>query len=195
MITRGAAPAAVVDAVVEQLWRPASPSGARPTVWAVLDGARDEGIRSLVRYSGMEQACLYAGRLPSQLEAAAPYLVRLVESAHFTRDLLEAGWGRSWGIYFTSRGTLDQLRRHLRTFLRVRDERGQRLIFRYYDPRVLRVFLPTCTPSELEQLFGPVDAYVAEGEDGRSVLRFRRREGEGEGERGRLETERQGLRD
>jgi hypothetical protein len=27
--------------------------------------------------------------------------------------------------------------------------KGNRLVFRYYDPRVLRVYLPTCTPDEL----------------------------------------------
>jgi hypothetical protein len=30
------------------------------------------------------------------------------------------------------------------------------LLFRYYDPRVLRVYLPSCRPSELETVFGPV---------------------------------------
>jgi hypothetical protein len=55
----------------------------------------------------------------------------------------------------------------------VRSQSGQRMIFRYYDPRVLRVYLPTCWPAELETFFGPVSAYLAEGEDGREIIEFR----------------------
>jgi len=45
----------------------------------------------------------------------------------------------------------------------VKDERGNRLVFRYYDPRVLRVYLPTCSPSELRTVFGPIECFWAEG--------------------------------
>jgi hypothetical protein len=47
------------------------------------------------------------------------------------------------------------------------------MLFRYYDPRVLRAFLPTCTLEEANTFFGPVDAFVAEGHAGESLLRFR----------------------
>lgn len=54
-------------------------------------------------------------------------------------SLFELGWGESW---FTlclvpSDVTLQHLRRHLRTLLRVRDEAGRWLMFRFYGPRVL----------------------------------------------------------
>ena len=35
---------------------------------------------------------------------------------------------------------VDELRRHLRRFLLVKDESGRQLYFRYYDPRVLRLY-------------------------------------------------------
>ena len=54
------------------------------------------------------------------------------------------------------------------------DEAGRRLIFRYYDPRVLRVYLPTCWPAELETVFGPVDCFLTEGESAAEVIEFRR---------------------
>jgi hypothetical protein len=37
--------------------------------------------------------------------------------------------------------------RRRRRFLRVKDEDG--LVFRFYDPRVMRVYLPTCAAGEL----------------------------------------------
>jgi hypothetical protein len=56
----------------------------------------------------------------------------------------------------------------------VRTEDGTRLIFRYYDPRVLRVYLPTCRPAELETFFGPIDAFLTEGEGSGEMVEFRR---------------------
>jgi hypothetical protein len=39
------------------------------------------------------------------------------------------------------------------------------IFFRYYDPRVLRVYLPTCNAEEIRSVFGPISAYIAEDED------------------------------
>lgn len=36
------------------------------------------------------------------------------------------------------------------------------MLFRFYDPRVLRLYLPTCTSTELEQVFGPVGTFFTE---------------------------------
>jgi hypothetical protein len=39
------------------------------------------------------------------------------------------------------------------------------LFFRFYDPRVMRNYLPTCPPAQLAEFFGPVDFYIAEAEE------------------------------
>jgi hypothetical protein len=67
---------------------------------------------------------------------------------------------------------LEALRRHLRRFLRVRDHTGQVLYFRYYDPRVLRVYLPTCLRSEISTIYGPISKFVAEPEAEPGALVF-----------------------
>jgi hypothetical protein len=58
------------------------------------------------------------------------------------------------------------LYKHLRKFLIVQSEEGKEMYFRYYDPRVLRVFLPTCEPAQLKEFFGPIEAFLAENEQG-----------------------------
>jgi hypothetical protein len=55
----------------------------------------------------------------------------------------------------------------------VRTDAGQRLLFRFYDPRVLGPFLPTCDAAQLREMFGPVTAYMTESPDGNAVLSFR----------------------
>jgi hypothetical protein len=131
-------------------------------LYAILDGARDPRIHELVHASELAWRCLYAGRLPAELLEVAPYLVQLSPDAAFTRTLLAAGWGHAWGIWLVSAAPFDELRRHLRRFLQVKDEHGRRLVFRYYDPIVLTAFLPTCTAPELAELFGPIDAFLVE---------------------------------
>lgn len=142
-------------------------------VFAVLDGARDRRIYSAVNDCRLDRCCLYSGDLPWQLQMTAPYLVHLDREDRFTKFLLDTGWGNSWGIFARSEVSMTELRRHLRGFLRVRDEAGRRLLFRYYDPRVLRMYLPTCWPQELQTVFGPVDSYLMESEDQSNVLEFR----------------------
>lgn len=39
------------------------------------------------------------------------------------------------------------------------------IYFRFYDPRVLRRFLPVCTPDQLYAFFGPIDYFLFEDED------------------------------
>jgi hypothetical protein len=157
------------DAIEGVLW----PLGERvgPSVWMVLDGARDPKIHHALLESRLEYRCLYSGRLPRALELAAPQLVELLPGHRLTTRLLDEGWGRSWGSLLRVSDP-SNLRHHLRKLLKVRTEDGRRLLFRYYDPRVLRLYLPTCTVDELRQMFGPVSAFFTESEDGAGLLEF-----------------------
>jgi hypothetical protein len=133
------------------------PNSLRPVnVWGVLDGAQNETVFDLVSRCYLEKCCLFAGDLSPQLERAAPHLVQLSPQDSVTNEVLEHGWGKAWGIFVQSDAPLQTLRKHLRSFLRVKDETGRYLLFRYYDPRVLSVYLPSCFPGELRTIFGPV---------------------------------------
>jgi hypothetical protein len=156
--------------ILDALW----PLGQRGyhKVWAVLDGARDKKIYGAVVGTYLINCCLYSGDLPSDTKLTAPYLIELDRDDPFTRYIINKGWGNSWGIFFRSHEDMEKLRRHLRGFLVVKDPQGKRLVFRYYDPRVLRVYLPTCLTQELKTVFGPIDRYVVEGEDPATLMRF-----------------------
>ncbi|MDX2152275.1 MAG: DUF4123 domain-containing protein [Bryobacteraceae bacterium] len=158
-------------AVRDLLWPPDLPS--RMNVYAIVDGARSPKVFEAVLRTYQEKCCLFAGDLPWQLEQAAPHLVQLDPEEAFTRVVLQQGWGNSWGVFFRSETSFTRLRKHLRRFLRVRDERGKWMLFRYYDPRVLRVYLPTCNAAELETVFGPIDCFITEDSDASRALEFR----------------------
>ncbi len=147
---------------------------ANEPLYAVLDGARDRAIRGWLVSTRAPSWCLYAGALTEPLLDAAPHLLRLGRGHPYVDVLFERGFGNAWGVLLACSGPARALRRHLRTFLRVRTEDGRYMAFRWYDPRVLRLYLPTCTPGELASVFGPISAFACEGEEPGTVHLFRR---------------------
>jgi len=159
--------------IEENLW----PRGERHDIWMILDGARDRMIFRMLLDCHLQYSCLYSQLRSPALEIAAPYLVQLEYQDRNTRRILERGWGNSWGILLKCDLRLDKLRRHLRQFLVVQDPQGRRVVFRYYDPRVLRVYLPTCFGEELRSVFGPVELFWTEGQIPEEMLEFRFHDG------------------
>jgi hypothetical protein len=119
-----------------------------------------------------EHICLHCGELESDLAEVAPYLAILEHDAPFTDWLFSNGWGKHWGIFGTAQVGLRTLRNHFRSFIRVPDQSGRSLYFRYYDPRVWRDYLPECNSDELTTVFGPVISYFVEGETTKIAKRF-----------------------
>ena len=142
-------------------------------VFAVLDGGSIPGLlEKLHAVPRLEFVCLYAGEIKPELAKVAPYLVRLEPNSEFAKWVLREGWGKHWGVFVVEPADFLAMRRHLRRFLIVHTTDGKPFYFRYYDPRVLRPYLPTCTAGELAEFFGPIRTWIAEGEDPSAVLRF-----------------------
>jgi hypothetical protein len=158
------------DRIMEELF-PANVA-TNTSVWAILDGARDQRIFYKLRDSGLDYLCLYSGHLQRELQLAAPYIIELSQDGAFTRRLLEHAWGNNWGIFVSTKDG-PNLRPHLRKFLRVRNEAGQMMLFRYYDPRVMREYLPTCMPDELKAVFGPIQRYLVEDKNPQTLIEFK----------------------
>ena len=155
-------------AVRSRLW---SDSGGR--AYAILDGARNENLLEvLYGQNAPEFVCLFAGELAPDMAEVAPYLVELIDGSDFCEWLLGEGWGHAWGIYLTSSLELLPLWRHLRQFTLVYDPDLNPLYFRFYDPRVLGVFLPASDEEQLSEFFAGVDSFLVEGEGGKSATLF-----------------------
>ena len=179
----GAPSAAPMTASVlpEQAGKPIAPETRRlleilrtqaEPLFAILDAARDQKVVELLSGSGEEFRSLYEGKSAGELAMLAPYLVRLPPQSPLLEQLGHDGWGKSWGVYLTCSRTLMELRHHLRQFLMAQIEGGDVVYFRFYDPRVLRVYLPTCTEQERREFFGPVASYLVEGEPPGTLLNF-----------------------
>ena len=143
-------------------------------VYAVLDGASVPGLPQRLYDDQPDHYCLYRGDLEPDMREVAPYVVRLSPEGGFTDWIVSEGWGRHWGVFAAAGVDLREMRRHFRTFLMVSGPDRKPMYFRYYDPRVLQAYLPTCTADEAEIFFGPVHRYFAEGRAGEALLRFSR---------------------
>lgn len=141
-------------------------------LYAILDAARDPEILPRVKSSGLEFASLYEERDGEELAIYGPWLVKLPPDHRFLEDLVREGWEKSWGVFLTCRLPFGELRRHLRQFLLAQLPDGRKVCFRYYDPRVLRTYLPTCTSEEVKRFVGPIERYLAESTDESELLEF-----------------------
>jgi len=152
-------------------------SGPDINVFAILDGASVPHLLRSLHQHRPEHVCLWRGDLAADLAEVAPHLVRLEPDADFTRWLVEEGWGEHWGIFAAAETGLREMRLHFRRFVTVYDPDDRPVYFRFYDPRVLRSYLPTCNAEEIRALLGPVCFCAAEGEDPNVLLRFQANRG------------------
>jgi pSer/pThr/pTyr-binding forkhead associated (FHA) protein len=135
-----------------------------PSLHAVLDAARDPRVLTLLDESIEPAWSLYEGAEGDAMADVAPYLVRFAPDSDLLERVVLEGWGNAWGIYFVASRPLKEVRRHLRRFLMVMaDETNERMYFRYYDPRVLREFMPVATLRQRSELLGDLTSILVEG--------------------------------
>ena len=168
----------ITKEIIERLWKETEVDPGN-NIYAILDSARSDYIFPTIMDNQIPNRCLYTGheliylgRMPRVLASVVPYIVRLKPKAPFARWLLKDGWGDNWGIFLSSKSSLDELLRHFRRIIMVKDEAGKKFYFRFYDPRVFRPYLPTCSKQELSMIFGPVGRFFCEGENGESLIEY-----------------------
>lgn len=136
-------------------------------LFGVLDAARDPRIVPLLRGAVDEHRCLYEGVSRETLADVAPYLVRFGAGSALLGDVLQEGFGRSWGVFLTSALGIRDVAAGLRGLVWVdTDASPGRALFRFYDPRVLRDVLPACDAGQLREIFRAAEAFLIEDRNG-----------------------------
>jgi hypothetical protein len=143
-------------------------------VYAILDGASVPDLPQVLWEMEPNHVCLYRGDLEVDMASVAPYLVGMQQGHPFTDWVLTEGWGNHWGIFAVTPHQADMktMRLHFRKFLMVSGPDNKPLYFRYYDPRVMRVYLPTCFDEEIEIVFGPILEYIMEDDAPNGLVKF-----------------------
>jgi hypothetical protein len=124
-------------------------------LYAVVDACSVPMVPRKVLELGDDRAISLYRETPEQdFWDVAPYLLKVDTGV---LEWLRANASKEgWGIFVASKADLATLRHHLRHFLKVQAPDGRVWFFRFYDPRVLKPFLPACLGDELRTFFGPV---------------------------------------
>ncbi len=149
-------------------------------LYGVVDAAKDKELAfAAPRRYGQTIHWLFAEGSGAHMLDVAPYLVPIVYRSKYPYDGSEyldiwaQRLGKSAGILLITPADPESLLSHLRELFRVTDETDHRFFFRFYDPRVLRVYLPTCTPAEASEFFGPIRQMLVESEQSGRMLSYR----------------------
>lgn len=146
--------------------------GAAGVPWyLVLDAAQEPPVLPAAGEAGLATTCLYTGDFGRRLDNVAPHLAAFDPDSAFT-EWLHRHWQYAHGILLQSSAPFEEVRRHLKSFLMAKNPEGRTVRFRYYDPRVLRAFLPVCTATELGTFFGPIAAFYAAGRPGPTISAY-----------------------
>lgn len=115
---------------------------------------------------------LYRGTAEEELAHVAPYLFSIQNETPLANWYFKEGAYQSWGTLLYTPAPFEEVYRHFRKFLMVQTEDKKPLYFRFYDPRVLRIFLPTCDKAQIIEFFGPVKIFICENEDPNYITIF-----------------------
>jgi hypothetical protein len=133
-------------------------------LYVILDACDTPAVPDKARSLGQECAgSLYNGTAQEDYWAIAPYLCKADPS--LLQWILESLWHEPWGIAAVSTADMAAVRAHFRKFLIVQSPEGAHWYFRYYDPRVLPVFLESSNEAELREFFGPIQAFAVHRPD------------------------------
>ncbi len=138
--------------------------------FCVIDAAASPDLYRLALENPGQSVSLFDGTPLEKNSAHGPHVISFGDDATLLASFVYGGWDANASIYLTSGEEFLNLAGFLKSLLLAKTEDGHRLLFRYYDPRVLRAFLPTCTPGEVAEFFGPVAAWFA----GENVMRWRK---------------------
>ena len=138
-------------------------------LYALLDAYDAPAVPVKVHELGGEKAVsLFVGEAEKKYWALAPYLIEVDEPT--LEWMLQMVWNAPCGVFVISKSGLETLRTHFRRFLMVQLPDGERWYFRYYDPRILKVYLENCRVEELDVFFGPVRGFGIMDPESNSVL-------------------------
>jgi hypothetical protein len=145
-------------------------------LYAVVDTARDGRLYDLV-HDLPGSVCLFAGEMAAPLRHSSPYLVPLDQAEALLEKWRSIGRGASWGMFLRSSQEPAWIRRRLRTFNLAKLPGGRTVLFRWWDPRVFRTYIPTCGPEDVENWFSGIQEIICESAEGLEFEAFRGVEG------------------
>lgn len=131
-------------------------------VFALLDASQSADIPICLEGFSNPARCLFDGAAYEDMAEVAPWLVELTRYSDVWDWFVEEGFGRNWGILIHSRLELPRLKTHLKKFLKIEDEDGERYFFKYYRPEHFNRYAPGFDDAQRTAFWRGIEAVYAE---------------------------------
>lgn len=119
------------------------------TTYAVLDAAVNPFVPEILAATGLPHRSLYSGEAEAEYADSAPWLVQLDPMHRFSQSLFTKGdaswylWGKGLGMLLRACAPFDDVRAHLRHFVKTQDANGKWYFFRFWEPATCAAFFET----------------------------------------------------
>ncbi len=148
-------------------------------LYGIVDSARNEEVFRYLIIGNVKYKSLFEGTMDVQSFGVSGFLVECKKESPLFQWMTTEAWGDSSCVFFTSKASFDDLFNHFQQFNRVYLEDDKVVLFRFYDPRVLRTYLPSCNLEEIDAFFGDVAQFYLESEDPEIMNVIKKSAGEG----------------
>lgn len=133
--------------------------------FALLDASQSADIPICLEGFSDPARCLFDGAAYEDMAEVAPWLVELARYSDAWDWFVEDGYGHNWGILIHSRLELPRLKTHLKKFLKIEDEDGERYFFKYYRPEHFNRYVPGFDDAQRATIWRGIEAIYAESKD------------------------------
>ena len=162
----------IPDSIKPYLW----PEDSSGHCYAIINTEVSVWFPQRFELDDIQSACLFKGEEGERRKKTAPYLLHLPENHPFVEELCSESpkgkesedgfqqWNKSFGFFFRSTATFDELLHHFRKFIYMPTYDDRLLYFRFYDPIVLEQYFDRLIyyPKKLATFWGQglIDSFI-----------------------------------
>jgi hypothetical protein len=162
----------IPDSIKPYLW----PEDSNSQCYAIINAEVSVWFPQRFELDDIQSACLFKGEEGERRKKTAPYLLHLPENHPFVEELCSESpkgkesedglqqWNKSFGFFFRSTATFDELLNHFRKFIYMPTYDDRLLYFRFYDPMVLEQYFDRLMyyPKKLATFWGQglIDSFI-----------------------------------
>lgn len=128
--------------------------------YLLLDGAQIDDLMHILYQlePAPEFHRLYDGTRYAELAEVGPVLIATDHNSFLTQHF-KKHWSTTAGVTLNSRAPADELIQHLTSLVHVSVNGGVSVLFRYYDPRILYLWLTDMCDRQRNSILGPVEQF------------------------------------
>jgi hypothetical protein len=140
--------------------------------YLLLDASRSPEIRFVLQTLSDDALCLFDGAAFEDLAEVAPWLVPLsVHNDDVLSWFMDEGYGNDWGLFLLAGHASRRVKTSLKRSIRVSDETGKEMYFKYYRPSVFNTYVPLMEADQASYLLRDIGQVWAEDVDAPNRIR------------------------